>query len=152
MNFNFTAAPHLGAVVLLPGALGWVNHFAHVCWKAARWIVLALLSALAQWWAWLGAAAWATRPPPCKERPSVLTLDMEAGNFVLIERREGRARVWDDVLLGAPLEDLDWICYSTTPDGSGFAWVCARCTPANAASSEGTMQAGALPQECSSPT
>ena len=66
---------------------------------------------------------------------------MEAGCFVLI----ARGNEWDEVLLISQHEGSEWLCYTTTPDGSRFMWSLMKMTLGNFRAVEGRDQNRVVP-------
>ena len=56
---------------------------------------------------------------------------MQPGTFVVISRVDPAGAQWDEVLLGYRIDAVDWIVYTTTASGDGFAWSCVRLTVGN---------------------
>jgi hypothetical protein len=68
--------------------------------------------------------------------PLTFSSCMEAGCFVLI----ARGNEWDEVLLVSQHEGSEWLCYTTTPDGSRFMWSLLKMTLGNFRGVEGRDQ------------
>ena len=68
--------------------------------------------------------------------PLTFSSCMEAVCFVII----ARGNEWDEVLLVSQHEGSEWLCYTTTPDGSRFMWSLLKMTLGNFRGVEGRDQ------------